>query len=103
MLEAYKTMYGIVLPILGLILIACLIKAILGPRVADRVIAVNMMGTTVVIIICILAFVMNEGYLTDVAIIYTMISFLAVVLLTKVFMGIYREKRRKAEEAEKNA
>ncbi|MBR4081520.1 MAG: sodium:proton antiporter [Clostridia bacterium] len=103
MLEAYKTMYGIVLPILGLILIACLIKAILGPRVADRVIAVNMMGTTVVIIICILAFVMNEGYLTDVAIIYTMLSFLAVVLLTKVFMGIYREKRRKAEEAEKNA
>ena len=103
MLEAYKTMYSIVLPILGLILIACLIKAILGPRVADRVIAVNMMGTTVVIIICILAFVMNEGYLTDVAIIYTMLSFLAVVLLTKVFMGIYREKRRKAEEAEKNA
>ena len=103
MLEAYKTMYGIVLPILGLILIACLIKAILGPRVADRVIAVNMMGTTVVIIICILAFVMNEGYLTDVAIIYTMLSFLAVVLLTKVFMGIYREKRRKAEEADKNA
>ena len=103
MLEAYKTMYGIVLPILGLILIACLIKAILGPRVADRVIAVNMMGTTVVIIICILSFVMNEGYLTDVAIIYTMLSFLAVVLLTKVFMGIYREKRRKAEEAEKNA
>ena len=103
MLEAYKTMYGIVLPILGLILIACLIKAILGPRVADRVIAVNMMGTTVVIIICILAFVMNEGYLTDVAIIYTMLSFLAVVLLTKVFMGIYREKRRKEEEAKKDA
>lgn len=103
MLEAYKMMYDIALPILGLILIACLVKAIRGPRVADRIIAVNMMGTTVVIAICILAFVMNEGYLADVAIIYTMLSFLAVVLLTKVYMGIYREKRRKEEEAEKNA
>lgn len=103
MLEAYKVMYDVALPILGLILIACLIKAIRGPRIADRIIAVNMMGTTVVIIICILAFVMNEGYLVDVAMIYTMLSFLAVVLLTKVYMGIYREKRRKEEEAKKDA
>ena len=103
MLEAYKAMYDVALPILGLILIACLIKAIRGPRIADRIIAVNMMGTTVVIIICILAFVMNEGYLVDVAMIYTMLSFLAVVLLTKVYMGIYREKRRKEEEAKKDA
>ena len=103
MLEAYKVMYDVALPILGLILIACLIKAIRGPRIADRIIAVNMMGTTVVIIICILAFVMNEGYLVDVAMIYTLLSFLAVVLLTKVYMGIYREKRRKEEEAKKDA
>jgi len=103
MLEAYKAMYDIALPILGLVLLACLVKAIRGPRIADRVIAVNMMGTTVVIIICILAFVMNEGYLADVALVYTMFSFLAVVLLTKVYMGIYREKRRKEEEAKKDA
>jgi len=38
-----------------------------------------------------------------VAMIYTMLSFLAVVLLTKVYMGIYREKRRKEEEAKKDA
>jgi len=103
MLEAYKLMYDVALPVLGLILIACLVKAIRGPRIADRIIAVNMMGTTVVITICILAFVMGEGYLTDVAMIYTMLSFLAVVLLTKVYMGIYREKRRKEEEAKKDA
>ena len=103
MTEAYSMLYNITLGILGLFLLACLGRAIIGPRIADRLIAINMIGTLIVIIICILAFVMNEGYLTDVAIIYTMISFLAVVLLTKVFMGIYREKRRKAEEAEKNA
>jgi multicomponent Na+:H+ antiporter subunit F len=45
---------------------------------------------------------MNEGYLVDIAIIYTMLSFLAVVLLTKVYMGIYREKHRQ-EQLKKEA
>lgn len=99
MSEAYSLMYNITLGVLGLLLCACLVRAIIGPRIADRIIAVNMMGTLIVIIICVLAFLMNEGYLADVAMIYTMLSFLAVVLLTKVYMGVYLEKRRKAEEA----
>ena len=73
-------------------------RAIIGPRIADRVIAINMMGTLIVIIICILSFLMHEGYLVDVALIYVMLSFLAVVLLTKIYMGVYREKRRREEE-----
>jgi multicomponent Na+:H+ antiporter subunit F len=35
---------------------------------------------------------MNEGYLVDICIIYAMISFLAVTLLTKVYMGVYAER-----------
>lgn len=101
MSEAYGLLYNITLGVLGLMLCACLIRAIIGPRISDRIIAVNMMGTLVVIIICVLAYLMCEGYLVDVAMVYTMLSFLAVVLLTKVYMGIYREKRRKAENAQK--
>lgn len=97
MTEAYNLLYAIALVVIGLLLLACLIRAIRGPRIADRVIAVNMMGTLIVITICILSFLMNEGYLVDIAMIYTMLSFLAVVLLTKVYMGVYREKRRQRE------
>ena len=97
MTEAYGVLYNTALVVLGLLLFACLIRAIRGPRIADRVIAINMMGTLIVIIICVLSFLMSEGYLVDVAIVYTMLSFLAVVLLTKVYMGVYREKRRRAE------
>ena len=82
----------------GVLLLCCLVRAIIGPRIADRVIAINMMGTLIVIIICILSFLMHEGYLVDVALIYVMLSFLAVVLLTKIYMGVYREKRRREEE-----
>ena len=103
MSNAYEILYTAALVIIGLLVIACLIRAIRGPRIADRVIAANMIGTLVVITIFILSFVMNEGYLVDIAMIYTMLSFLAVVLLTKVYMGIYREKHRQeslAKEAE---
>ena len=95
MAEAYSILYNFTLGVIGLILIACLIRAIIGPRIADRIIAINMMGTSCVIAICILAFLMHEGSLVDIAMIYTMLSFLAVVLLTKVYMGIYHEKHAK--------
>jgi len=86
--------------VIGVLLLFTLIRAIRGPRIADRIIAVNMMGTLVVITICVLAFLMNEGYLVDVAIVYTMLSFLAVVLLTKVYMGVYRQKRKEKGDEE---
>ena len=98
MREAYDMLYNASLVVIGLLLVACLIRAIRGPRIADRVIAINMTGTMVVIVICVLAFLMGEDYLVDVAMIYTMLSFLAVVVLTKIYMGIYREKRRRAEK-----
>ena len=97
MSNAYEILYTAALVVIGLLVIACLARAIRGPRIADRVIAANMIGTLVVITICILSFVMNEGYLVDIAMVYTMMSFLAVVLLTKVYMGIYREKRRQEQ------
>lgn len=103
MREAYEVLFNGALVVIGILLILCLIRAIRGPRIADRIVAVNMMGTLIVITICVLAFLMGEGYLVDVAIIYTMLSFLAVVLLTKVYMGIYRQKRREEKEDEKHA
>lgn len=92
MREAYDLLYNGSLIVIGLLLIACLIRSILGPRIADRLIAINMIGTLVVITIFLLSFLMNEGYLVDIALIYTMLSFLAVVLLSKIYMGIARQK-----------
>ena len=86
--------------ILALMVFLCLIRAIKGPRIADRIVAINMMGTLTMVIIAILAVKMNEGYLVDICIIYAMISFLAVTLLTKVYMGVYAERKKK--EAEKH-
>lgn len=81
----------VVLIFLALVLFACLIRAIKGPRIADRLVAVNMMGTIVMVIISIFSLLFNEGYLMDICIIYATISFLAVVVITKVYVGVYTE------------
>ena len=84
--------------ILGVMLFFCLLRAVMGPRIADRLVAINMMGTMVMVIIAILSLLLNEGYLIDICLIYAMISFLAVVVLTKVYLGVYQECKRKEEK-----
>ena len=90
---AYRTVYVGALIFLALMIFLCLIRAVKGPSIADRIVAVNMMGTMVMVIIAILALMLKEGYLVDICLIYAMISFLAVVVLTKVYMGVYSEKQ----------
>lgn len=103
LMQAHAWVFTIALIVLAVMAVLCLIRAIIGPTIADRLVAVNMMGTMVMVIISILALLMNEGYLVDICLIYAMISFLAVVVLTKVYTGVYLERRdrgRKLKELE---
>lgn len=100
--QTYQILFTAALVFLAVMLILCLIRAIIGPRVADRIVAVNMMGTMVMVMIAILALMLQEGYLADICLIYAMISFLAVIVLTKVYMGVYLTKKEKKQEEEKD-
>ena len=93
----YQGMYIAVLIILALMLFACLIRAIRGPRIADRIVSVNMMGTMVMVMIAVLSLLLEEGFLVDICLIYAMVSFLAVIVISKVYMGVYEEKRHNSE------
>ncbi|MCI9377578.1 MAG: sodium:proton antiporter [Eubacterium sp.] len=96
--QAYHILFLGLLIILALLFFSCLIRAVVGPRMADRIVAINMMGTMVMVAIAILAVMVQEGYLVDICLIYAMISFLAVIILTKVYMGVYMEWKNKGEE-----
>ncbi len=98
LVERFEWFFHIVLIILAIMLLLCLIRAIVGPRIADRLVAVNMMGTMVMVIISVLALIMNEGYLVDICLIYAMISFLAVVVLTRVYTGVHLEAEHKKKQ-----
>ena len=95
---AYEILAVIVMITIALLIVACLIRSVLGPRVTDRIVAVNSIGTMTIVIIAILSVLLEESYLLDVCLIYAMISFVAVVVVTKIYTGVYRQEH--AEEKE---
>ena len=83
---------------LGILIVISILRSVLGPGISDRIIAVNMTGTIVIMLIALLSVYLDESYLVDVCLIYAMISFLAVVVLCKVYTGVYlQKKQRKAD------
>lgn len=101
--NAYRSLFIITLGVLTVMIIASFVRAVKGPSIADRIVAINMIGTQIIIMIGVVALMMNEGYLTDVAMLYAMISFLSVVVLCKVYTGVFLERRTKEQEDKNHA
>lgn len=96
-LQAQSGLFLVILIVLGLLFFAALVRAVRGPRVADRLVAVNMVGTMVMVMIAVLSLYLQEEYLLDICLIYAMASFLAVIVLSKVYIGIYEEQHLEKE------
>ena len=69
-----------------------LLRAIRGPRMADRILGINMTGSLTTAAIAVLAILLDQSWLLDVCLIYCMISFLAVVVLAKVAIASHEEQ-----------
>ena len=78
-----------------------LVRAVLGPRFTDRIIAINMVNTMVVAMITLLSVYLQEEFLVDVALAYALLSFLMVAVLAQ--MVTIRSKRRKLKQKERGA
>ena len=94
---AYQALFAFALLVLTVLALACLVRCILGPRISDRVLAINITGTITVIMVGLFVVLLSEGYLADIALVYSMLSFLAVILLSKVYTGIYYERKPEEE------
>lgn len=94
--NAYQILYLTILFALGIGILLSLIRAIRGPRMADRVMGINMIGTMTLLTIAALALYLKESWLLDVSLLYGMISFLAVAVLA--LMRIDRQKTENMEE-----
>ena len=90
--------FVVVFILLGICMIVCLIAAIRGPELGDRIVAANMIGTLTIATICLLSYALQQSWLLDVALIYTMISFLAVVVLTRIFIRRYKSRAKEQEK-----
>lgn len=79
--------------VLAITILITFIRALIGPRMSDRIVAINMIGTQAICLIAVLTLRLRESWLVDIALVYAMFSFLAVAVLTKMDIGVYREWR----------
>lgn len=64
-------------------------RAIKGPRVCDRVLAVNAIGTKTVILLALIGYIYERPHFLDTALVYALINFIATIAFLK-----YREMGR---------
>lgn len=76
---------------LSFTVILCMVRAIKGPLAADRLIAVNVIGTKTIILISLISFVLKETYFIDVALVYAMISFIGSIGIANLIEKIEGE------------
>lgn len=62
---------------------ASLYRAVKGPTIYDRIVAVNVISTKTIVMIMLLAFALNATFFLDVALVYAMCGFVGTVAIVK--------------------
>ena len=73
-----------------------LARAVVGPTVYDRVLAVNMFGTKTVLLVSVIAFLFGRPDFLDLALAYALINFIGVFAVLEFFRT--RAGRQEADE-----
>lgn len=66
---------------LSIIIIGSMYRAIKGPSAADRLIAINVIGTKTIVLILMVSLVFKENYFVDVVLVYALISFVSSIII----------------------
>jgi multicomponent Na+:H+ antiporter subunit F len=61
-----------------------LARALIGPTLYDRILAVNMVGTKTVLLIAVFAVLSGRTDMIDIALMYALINFIGVVAVLKL-------------------
>ena len=77
-------------------MLIALVRAFLGPSIYDRILAVNMVGTKIVLLIAVLGFLMGRPDFMDIALVYALINFIGVIAVLKVLK--YGDLARSGED-----
>lgn len=91
-MSLHDYLYYILLPVLSIAMVMLFVRFLIGPSIADRVIALDLLITTGIGIISIYSIITNQPTYLDIAMILALIAFLGTVAFS-----YYLEKRNKNE------
>ncbi len=78
---------NIILGIIALSVLLAFVRLLIGPTASDRALALDTLATITVAIIVLFGLLVNRSIFMDVAIVYTVIGFIGVVIVAKFLEG----------------
>ena len=70
---------------LGVSILIALIRVVLGPTAFDRVLAVNSIGTMIILGVALHGYIMERPEFIDIAILYAILNFIGTFAVLKLF------------------
>ena len=83
---------------LSITIFFCLIRAVKGPRMTDRLVAVNIISVKGIVLILLLGEYLHDNQFMDIALVYTLLSFLAIICLARNMLAKSDKAKRKEDE-----
>ena len=70
--------------VLGFLVLACLYRGVGGPGFLNRIVAINVIGTKIVIILALMGFLYNRiEMFVDIALVYALLNFIGTLTAAK--------------------
>ena len=92
-------MYYVLWVMMGLLLLY-IIRALRGPSIWDRLLAMNLIATKIIVIIVVYASVAGLAYMIDFAIIYALSGFIGTIFIA-LFISERKLGKRRGKERKK--
>ena len=67
------------------VMVMAIVRALLGPTIYDRILAVNLFGTKTVLLIAVIGFLFGRPDFLDIALVYALINFISIVGVLRYF------------------
>jgi multicomponent Na+:H+ antiporter subunit F len=93
-ISAYlKVLTNIVTVFFAVAMFFCIVRIILGPKFTDRIVAANLIDIMVIAMLAFIAVCFDYPALLDIALVYALLSFLAVTTFCAIFTRNLRNER----------
>ncbi|MFP4508764.1 MAG: monovalent cation/H+ antiporter complex subunit F [Spirochaetota bacterium] len=68
---------------LTLLLLLSMIRILIGPTIWDRLLGMNLVTTKIVMSVAVFAVLIDRSFLIDIAIVYSLLGFIASILISR--------------------
>lgn len=75
------------------VMVMAIARALLGPTIYDRILAVNLFGTKTVLLIAVIGFLFGRPDFLDIALVYALINFISIVGVLRYFEYSHSEEK----------